>query len=105
MRFYLLFIILLSAIPTHGQLKGVDPQYFETGLWVCHNGGDAASYRIEADNIKPISWATLTSTGCSLLVRWGDGKATAWVGIRSWLSYMGWHVVRRPEKKMDDRIQ
>jgi len=81
MRFYLLFIILLSAIPTHGQLKGVDPQYFETGLWVCHNGGDAASldddiantgnkvtltrkaidelagnnkcYRIEADNIKP----------------------------------------------------
>ncbi len=90
-RIYLLFIILLSAIPAHGQSKGVDPHYFETGLWVCNGGGDAASldddianignnvtltrtvidelasnnkcHRIEADNIKPISWATLTKDG------------------------------------------
>ncbi len=132
-RIYLLLIILLlSVIPAHGQAKGVDPHYFETGLWVCNGGGDAASldddianvgnnvtltrvalnelanynkcHRIEADNIKPISWATRTSTGCSLLVGWGDGKATAWVGIRSWLGYMRWHVVRKPEKKMD-RVQ
>lgn len=124
-RIYLLFgVFLLFAMPVRGQSKGLDPHYFETGLWVCDGGGAAGGldddianvgnsvtlgraaidelaknnkcWRIEADNIKPISFATITSTGCSLQVRWGDGKRTAWVGIRSYLTYMEFHVVRKP---------
>ncbi len=59
-RIYLLFIILLSAIPAHGQSKGVDPHYFETGLWVCNGGGDAASLDDDIANIG--NNVTLTRT-------------------------------------------
>ena len=118
-------------MPARGQSKGLDPHHFQTGLGVCTGGGDAYNLdediarigdnvtlsrsaldelaannkcrRIEADNVKPINFSALAST-FALQVVWGDGKQTGWVGMKSYLAYMRFHVVRLPEKKME-RIQ
>ncbi len=100
---------------------------FQNGLWACDLGFQASDLdskiydiqrkgvevtheiinqmaninkcrRIDSDNLKPINFF-IYSGPKPAIVFISDGKQDGWTGMASYVAYMQFHVVRKPEAK------